>query len=403
MSAMTLLVTNVTLIDGTGADPVENAAIAIEGSRITYAGRASDAPRNVATTIDGRRRRAVPGLINAHTHITLNELDLVTPRVYYPEGENLGILQAASRARRALENGITSLRDCNAPGYGTIALRTAFSKKLLSGPRLFVSGCAICATGGHMYGASFEADGADEVRKGVRKQVKFGANFIKLVAEGSTTAGTFGEPNLQLSTSEMAAGVEVAHRLSKKVTAHVVTREGAREALAAGVDCLEHGYDLPEDVIATMLGRSTWVVPTLSVHDSILRNGRDAGWTRERLKISERVLETAMASAGRAFRAGVNVACGTDAGSPFNPVWDLVPELRLLCQAGLTPGQALEAATRRNAELIGVASELGTLEPGKFADILLVEGDPLRDVGALCAPSLVIKDGDVVCERPSQS
>lgn len=250
-----------------------------------------------------------------------------------------------------------------------------------------------------MYPISFEADGPDEVMKGVREQVKAGADFIKMVADGSTTTGSNRPPAQQLTTAEMRAGVDVAHRLGKTVTAHAVSRNGVREALDAGVDGIEHGYDLPEDLITTMVDRGTWLVPTLSVHGAIVRRGPEAGWSRERLANSERVLGMALCSLGRAFRSGVNVACGSDAGSPFNFHWEIVPELRLLCEAGLTPGEAIEAAARKAASAIGAQDELGTLETGKIADVILVDGDPLRDVGVLEHIRKVIKDGVLVVEQ----
>jgi len=396
---MDLLLKNVTLIDGRGGDPVENAAIAIEGERIRYAGPAADAPRAAGYVIDGGGRSAVPGLIDAHTHLALDESDVVAPRQYNRDGETLGLLQAAARARRALENGITTLRDCNAPGTGLLSLRKAFEQHLLPGSRLFCSGCAICATGGHMHAISYQADTPEEVVQGVRTQAGLGADFIKLVADGTSTAGPAGAGLPRLPTEAMRAGVETAHALGKRVSAHAVSREGVRESLKAGADCIEHGYDLPDDLVATMRERGTWLVPTLSVHGAIVRHGRAAGWSAERVQISERMLATALASVGRAFRAGVPVACGSDAGSPFNAVWELVPELQLLREAGLTPAQALEAATRRAAEAIGAGEDLGTLEAGKRADVVLVEGDPLRDLAALGKIFAVVKDG-IVAKEP---
>ncbi len=393
---MDLLLKNIVIVDGRGGEPVADGSVAIKGGRIEHAGPASEGPRTAGLVIDGGGRTAVPGLINTHTHITLDEQDLVAPRLYNRDGENLGILQAAARAGRALRNGITTLRDCNAPGYGTLALRTAFSQGLLPGPRLFCSGCAICAPGGHMHAISFEAGDREQVAKGVRKQLEAGADFIKLVADGTTTAGASGAGMPHLGAEEMTAGVGVAHGSGKRVAAHAVSREGVRRSLEAGADSIEHGYDLTDELVAIMHARNTWLVPTLSVHGAIVHNGAGAGWSADRIRNSERVLATAVASAGRAFRAGVNVACGSDAGSPFNAVWEIVPELKLLCEAGLTPGQALQAATLRAAELIGAEQEIGTLEAGKRADVVLVDGDPLRSVEALARIHAVVKDGVIV-------
>jgi imidazolonepropionase-like amidohydrolase len=199
-----------------------------------------------------------------------------------------------------------------------------------------------------------------------------------------------------LSDGEKAAGVRVAHSSGKRVAAHAVSREGVRRSLDAGADSIEHGYDLTDELVEMMRTRNSWLVPTLSVHGAIVQNGASAGWSADRIRNSERVLATAVASVRRAFRAGVNIACGSDAGSPFNAVWEIVPELRLLCEAGLTPGEALQAATRRAAELIGAEREIGTLEAGKRADVVLVDGDPLLDVEVLRRIHGVVKDGIVV-------
>lgn len=388
-----LLVTNVTLVDGRDREPVENAVLGIQGARIEFAGRAADAPRRATRVLDGRGRTAIPGLINAHTHLALDESDVVAPRKYNRDGEYLGLLQAAGRARRALENGITTLRDCNAPGTGLLALRRGIADRLLPGPRLVCSGCAICATGGHMHAISWQADTPAQVVEGVHAQAAAGADFIKLVADGTSTAGPAGAALPGLSIEAMRAGVEAAHGLGKRVSSHAVSRDGVRASLAAGADCIEHGYDLPDDLVAAMRGQGTRLVPTLSVHGAIVRHGAAHGWAPERLKRSEEMLATALASVGRAFRAGVPVACGSDAGSPFNAVWEIVPELQLLREAGLRPAEVLQAATVRAAEAIGLGGELGTLEEGRIADVVLVEGDPLHDVAALGRVYAVVKDG----------
>ena len=397
---MDLLLRNLTLVDGRGGDPVADAVIAIAGGRIVHAGRASDGPRGAAEVIDAGGHVAVPGLINAHVHLALDESDLRVPRLYMRDGEQLGILQAASRAHRALVNGVTTLRDCNAPGKGLLALRQAFGERLLPGPRLVCCGCAICATGGHMHAISIQADTPEEVAAGVQSQVEAGADFIKLVADGTSTAGPGGAQLPGLSVAALKAGVDAAHASGRRASAHAVSREGVRASLAAGADCIEHGYDLPEDLIAAMRAQGTRLVPTLSVHGAIVRHGPARGWPADRVKRSEEMLATALSSVGRAAKAGIPVACGSDAGSPFNAAWELVPELSLLCEAGLTPAGALACATVRAAEALALDQDIGTLEAGKCADVVLVEGDPLRDIGALGRVRMVIRGGEVV-RRPS--
>jgi imidazolonepropionase-like amidohydrolase len=393
-----LALTNVRLIDVQAETPVESGVLLVEGGRIVYAGpaAAAPAPGPDAVIVDGEGRSAVPGLANCHTHLTVDERDVERPRRVPADGEMGELLRSVARARRCLQNGITTLRDCNAPTYGPMALRAAFADGTLPGPRLFVSGHAICATGGHMHTMSFEADGPDMVRRGVREQLKAGADFIKLVAEASSGSGAFDRPSLQLTVDEMRAAVEVAHRTGKQVTAHAVTRYGVRDALDAGVDCVEHGYDLTDELIELMRARNTWLVPTLSVHGAMLRRADEMRLTADRRSISERILETGLRSVERARQAGVRIACGSDAGSPLNPVWEIVPELRLLCQAGFRPGEALTAATLRAAELIGVEHDQGKLEAGKRADVVLVDGDPLASVEALSKVVMVLKDGEIV-------
>src|SRR5262245_58844697 len=199
--------------------------LVVVGQRLEYVGAAREAPVG-EQVLDGGGRTVVPGLVNCHTHLTLDERDVVRPRRVPPDGELPEILRSVARGRRTVENGITTVRDCNAPTYATMALRQAFADGTLPCPRLFASGRRICMTGGHMHTMSFEADGADSVRRGVREQLKAGADFIKLVAEASSGSGAFDTPSLQLTVEEMAAAVEVAHRTGKRVTAHAVTRHG---------------------------------------------------------------------------------------------------------------------------------------------------------------------------------
>lgn len=395
---MDLLIRDVRLIDGRGGTALDGAVVAVEGRRIAYAGAAAGAPRAARRVVDAHGHSVIPGLVNCHTHLVMDERDVARPRSAYPDGELVGLLRTAPRARRALENGITTLRDCNAPGVGTFALRRVFDEGALPGPRLFLSGMAICATGGHMHTFSYEADGPDAVRHGVREQLKAGADFIKLVAEASSSGGAFGRPSVELSAEEMRAGVDAAHHVSRRVTAHALTRQGVAEALAAGVDSIEHGYDMTDDLLSAMSERGVWLVPTLSVHDSIVRLGPAEGWTAERVALSSRIRAMALDTVRRARRLGVRVACGSDAGSPLNPVWELVRELELLVEAGMTHAEALTAATADAAELIG-STEIGVVEAGRLADLVVVRGDPFTDLEALRRVRAVVKGGALVVDR----
>ena len=400
---MSLHLTHLRIADGASDTIIDDGTLVIDGPMLTYAGSSHSAPAPAPgdSVIDGTGRTALPGLINCHTHLTIDEMDLRSPRQYFPDGEAAGVLTAASRGRRTVQAGITTIRDCNAPGTAMMALRAAFERGEHDGPRIIASGPAITATGGHMNSISYEADGPDEVRRGVRLAIKSGADFIKLVAEASSGSGAFDRPNLQLDIDEMAAGVRVAHRQSKKVTAHAVTRYGVAAALDAGVDCIEHGYDLTSEILDRMTEAGTWLVPTLSVHGAYIAAGLDGGIPQDKLDVSRRILDRGLDSVGRAVRAGVNIACGSDAGSPRNPVWDLSMELELLVEAGFSPMKALQAATSRSAALIGLdgTGGIGHLRGDYRADILVVEGDPTLDVHAVRNVAAVFRDGRLVVDH----
>ncbi len=379
------------LPDGLWTD--ETWSVTCDGDRIADLGPRPSGSADLV--VDAHGRALFPGLADAHTHITIDEQDSVSPRRYYLKGELVGVLDAATRGARAVAAGITTFRDCNAPGRGTFALREVFNAGRMPGPRLFLSGQAICATGGHMHAISFEADGADAVRRGVREQIKAGADFIKLVAEASSSGGAFEHSSVQLTVAEMSSGVDAAHRMGRRATAHAVSRFGVGAALEAGVDSIEHGYDLTDELVSKMVAAGTWLVPTLSVHDSIARLGRAAGFSSERIQHSEDLRAMGLDAVRRAHRAGVRIACGSDAGSPLNPVWDLVPELQLLVAAGFSSTEALIAATRETAELLGTDA-MGVIEQGAWADLVVVDGDPEEEVGAVANVVFVSKAGEIL-------
>lgn len=396
-----MLLENVSVFTGDGFSPA-NWAVRVSGSVISEVGPGLVAqPGETVKDLGGLW--LIPGLINCHAHIAIDDADLAIPRKHYRRGELLGLLEASVRGRRTLEAGITTVRDCNGPGLGVFALRTAFEEGLLPGPRIVASAQAICATGGHMHAISFEADGPDAVRRGVRQQIKAGADFIKLVAEASSSGGALERPALQLTIEEMAAGVDTAHRLGKRVTAHAVSALGVAGAVAAGVDCIEHGYGTSDETLDLMAESGVWLVPTLSVQKAILERGMEAGLDRALVERSRGYLERGLATVARAREKGVLIACGSDAGSPLNPMTDLVTELSLLVEAGFSEIEAITAATRKAAELIGIEDRIGFIEPGKTADLAVLGRDPGRSIGAVRDVVLVMKGGEVVSERGPQS
>jgi imidazolonepropionase-like amidohydrolase len=257
-------------------------------------------------------------------------------------------------------------------------------------------------TGGHGHWVGREADGPDDVRKAVREQLRAGADCIKLIATGGVMTPGVDPRSPQFTEEEMRAGVEEAHKAFRVVGAHAQATEGIKNAVRAGVDSIEHGIYLDDEAVALMRERGTVLVPTLIAPVQISRHGIAAGVPAFMVEKSDRVQSVHRESFTRALHAGVRIAMGTDAGTPFNRHGANAEELALMVAAGMTPAQALVAATRTAAELLGLAEQTGTLAPGKQADLLVVEGDPLSEIGVLSSGVVgVMRAGSWVRRSPA--
>jgi imidazolonepropionase-like amidohydrolase len=349
-------------------------------------GPAPDLPE---TVVDLSGRTMLPGLIDAHVHLALdgspdpmNNLAKSSVPVV--------TLQTARHARQTLEAGVTTVRDLGCREFIDVAFRDAVKAGLVMGPDMLCAGQMICITGGHGWQVGYEADGPEEVRKGVRFQIKSGVDVVKFMATGGvlTRGGRPGMP--QLTALEMAAGIEEAHRVGLKTAAHSQGPEGAKNAVAAGIDSLEHGVDLDQEVIDQMAERGVFVVPTLSAPFNILEAGRDSGIPQEFIDKTERMAEIHLDGLSRAKKAGVKIAMGTDAGTPFNQHGQNAAELVHLGKIGFTPMEAITCATSSAAELLGIEETAGSIAPGKRADLLIVEGNPLQDLALLTDPGRIV-------------
>src|SRR5712691_2537910 len=391
------------LIDGRGGAVVAPAVIVVRGNRIESIGGAVPAD---AQTIDLGDMTLLPGLIDAHTHILLQG-DLTSEdydEQLFKESMPYRALRASRAVKIALDHGFTTLRDLETEGamYTDVDVKRAINNGVIAGPRLFVSTRAMSVTGG--YGPSGYSpeiiypmgvqivDGAENGRKAVREQIGHGADWIKVYADRSYFVqkdGTLSStPTFTLE--EMKAIVDEAHRLHHKVAAHAMARPGIENALVAGVDTIEHGIAIPDDLIDMMVAKGVYLCPTLTVTEYVAP-GRGGIW----LKIPQFHRD----SFQRALRKGVKIAFGTDAGG-FP--WDAVSEAKEFeyeTQYGMTPMQAIQSATRTAAELLGVSDQIGTLEAGKFADVVAVPGNPLTDITAMERVGFVMKDG-VIHVRP---
>lgn len=382
-----------TLIDGTGAPPVRDATVLIDQGRIeavTTGGPGGSRPAD-AEVIDASRLTVLPGLIDCHDHLAFHGYELVR-RWGLDEPQSTRHLRTARVASQILASGYTAVRDAGGLDAG---FRLAIQEGLTAGPRLVLSLAIISPIGGigdrispsgHV--SSFLHDpslppsvtnGIEGVRTTVRTMVRAGADVIKCATTGgaSSRAG-HGPKDSAFSLEEMKALVDEAHALGRRVMCHAVGGPGLRLAIEAGVDSIEHGCYLDEDpdLIPMMAERGTFFVPTLTVYE--YHRESPAPHVRERARaLRSHHLE----SVGRALAAGVTVVAGTDAGGHGHPNNAL--ELEHLVAAGMTPMQALQAATSRAAECLGLEQEIGTIEKGKWADLVLVDGDPLRDVRVL--------------------
>jgi imidazolonepropionase-like amidohydrolase len=325
----------------------------------------------------------VPGLIDAHVHLCFS---MDSPR---DEGFAQRLLKGARNAAVNLRAGITTVRDVGAMGKLNIELARAGDAGVVDAPRIVACGEFIAITGGHVHYWAREADGPDEVRKAAREQIKAGARLIKLMASGGAADPEEDPGAPQLSLAEMTAAVEVARRAGVKVAAHAHGEEAMVAALTAGVDTIEHATFLTPKVVDLLLEKQRAIVPTFAVYQEIAGDAQLPAAQRE---IARRVLDAKGPRFLDAVRQGVRYGVGTDAGS-FYPPGALVREMELMVAVGLSPREVVLAATAGNAELLGMAGRLGTIEPGRLADILILAADPFESPGALRRIVRVFKGG----------
>ncbi|MCZ2839869.1 metal-dependent hydrolase family protein [Modestobacter sp. VKM Ac-2985] len=395
MTPASFLLRNVTVVDGTGSAPVPGQALVVEGRRIAWIGPVADAPSTAPeNVVDGGGRTVLPGLINCHVHLTADGApDLMAQTA--GDTVPLATLRAAAGAVETLMSGVTTVRDCGAADDVVVELAKAIDRGLVPGPRVQAAGRVITMTGGHGHFIGREADGPDEVRKATRAEIKAGAAVIKVMATGGVLTAGVSPTQTALLPEELAVVAQEAHNSGRRVTTHAIGRSGIHNALISGIDSIEHGFYLDDELLDIAVAQGTFLVPTILAVDGITRNGTAAGipgWVVEK---AEKEAAKQRESFSAAVASGMRIAAGTDAGTPFNPHGDLARELALMVHYGLTPMQTIIAATRGAAENLGLAHELGTLEVGKLADLIVVDGDPVADITATGRVVLVVKDGVV--------
>lgn len=377
-------------------DPlVRDAWVRIEDDRIVDV-TSSEPSVAGAETIDAPDATLLPGLIDCHVHFALSGgPDWLTEM---QEPYAISCWRAADYARRTLHAGFTTVRTLGGRDGADPALRDAQAMGLLEGPRVVATNMVICMTGGHGSWIGREADGPEDVRKAVREQLKAGADCIKLIATGGVMTPGVQPGAQQLTDEELRAGVEEAHKAGKRVAAHAHGADGIRGAVLAGVDSIEHGSFMTDELMRLMVARGTFYSVTLCSAQGFLDapTGLVADWAMAKAEQVRLALDDTFR---RAYQAGVKLVLGTDAGTPFNRHGDNARELALMVKLGASPLDALGAGTRNGAELLGRSDDLGTLERGKLADMVLVRGDVTADITPLCQPQsirVVVQAGRVV-------
>lgn len=382
------------LYDGKGGR-LESASVLFDENGIVAAGSGlKDA--QAETVIDGKGLTCTPGWVQGHTHIAVDGLPNMQAQVMRDDTEAAVMASAARNSLRCLKSGLVAVRDMGTNFDVSIKLRDAINAGKLLGPRVYASGRVLCMTGGHGYYFGIEVDGADEARKAARAQIKRGADLLKIMATGGGQSKGMKAGVPQLSYEEIRAIVEEAHHAGIHTAAHAQGKEGVMNCLRAGVGSIEHGVTLDDEQIELMLKQGTYFCPTLMALWYVIEKGEAAGippYVVEKCKIQA---ITHFDGFTAAYKAGVKVIAGTDAGTPFNYQDDMASEFIKMHELGMSVKDVIVSATRTPAEAFGVADRTGTIEPGKWADLTLIEGDPEADLEAFRRVKMVFKGGQLV-------
>ncbi|HEY4554230.1 MAG TPA: amidohydrolase family protein [Bacillaceae bacterium] len=405
------VIKNGMLIDGNGGEPVSQGAVAFEGNKLVFAGNEKDLPAfDNADVIDAQEGCILPGFIDSHVHMML-EYEPVEKRLATPFSMNF--YKALGYMEKTINAGITTVRDCAGADVG---VKQAVDQGLITGPRLQISIMALTTTGGHGDAYTYSGhevelmrtgypgmpngvcDGVEEVRKKVREMLRAGADVIKVHSTGGVLSPTDHPEFTQFSLEELKVMVEEARfRKGIKVMAHAQGSEGIKNAVRAGIHSIEHGIYLDDECIELMLENGTYLVPTLLAPVSVLETAEVAGMPEWAVNKAKEAIEAHKKSIAKAYKAGVKIAMGTDAG--VMPHGINLRELTLMNEIGMSPMETIVATTKTAAECLGWEDRIGTLEAGKLADIVITKTNPLSDLQSLENNDnirVVIKDGQIL-------
>jgi imidazolonepropionase-like amidohydrolase len=370
-----------------GKEVVEDGFVEFKGGKVSAVGRSADLSKTEAEIVD-TNGTILPGLFNNHAHLAWDGIHDLSQQAMFNSPE-ISAYKSAGNMLISLRAGVTTVRDLGM-NKANFAAKQAIEQGIFPGPRLLITGEAIVQTGGHTYWCCREASGPDEMRRAVRDQVREGADLIKIMAN---------HDRQELTDDEMEAVIDEAHRNGLPITAHATNNEAISRVVKFGIDCVEHGGSMTDETIQLLLDRGVPIVTTfapllMQAKPEVARQYNIPEW-----KIAER--QRAVADRSRftdlvkAAKAGVPIAFGTDAGSPAVPHSTIVPEMKFAVELGLVDGnyEAIHSATTVSARLNGLQDKLGTLEPGKLADVIVVDGNPLEDLGAISRVKMTFREG----------
>jgi len=386
----------------------DNMSIIIDGNAIVEVKKGFVTPTSDDTLIDLSEHTVLPGLMDMHVHLSFQHEGPATYIKRFTQNTADNALSAAYFAQKTLKAGFTTVRNLGDAQNETIALRKAIAAGIAVGPRIYTTGKSIATTGGHAdptngMRADLQGDpgpkegvvdGVVEARKAVRQRYKDGADLIKITATGGVLSVAKSGQNPQFMTDELEAIVSTAKDYEMTVAVHAHGEEGMRRAILAGVDSIEHGTYMSNDVMALMKERGTFYVPTILAGDFVAKKAEIQGFFPDIVRPKAAAIGPLIQDTfGRAYAAGVKIAFGTDSG--VSPHGENAQEFALMVEAGMPEAEALISATRTTAELLQISHTLGTISKGKLADIIAVKGNPLEDIRVMESVEFVMKDGKV--------
>lgn len=391
-------IADVTLFDGRSVK--RKAGVLVSEGRVGWVGAHARAPRTArdADEIEGRGKTLTPGLIDCHVHLCFDGSADFAGESREMTSDAVATVKAVRNAARTLERGVTTVRDLGARGDSVIQVARGVERGLLAGPRILAAGRALTITGGHGHNVGFarEVDGPDALRRAVREEIRAGATAIKLIATGGVLTPGITHDFTAFTQEELDAAVQEAHSWHRIVGAHAIGPEGIVQAVRAGVDSVEHGSMLSAEGARLMKERGTFHVPTISAIRGIVDHPDEV--PPYAVEKATALVELAREAFRRSLRSGVKIACGTDAGTPFNPHGNTPLEIARMVEWGMTPLQALRSATSSAAALLHLP-DVGSVAEGAAADLVLYDASPFEDIAGILEPGLVIRSGEVVA-RP---